>query len=781
MLQKEENQNANGHRCRMIVSRVAYYCGNADHETAFVDAIMDNVPELVTDEKCKDMVYQHQWIDPQNHVHKIDSSIVNVISMTTVGMTENEGGEVSCQGENWKFQSKIVYNIVVHMTYKIIVEKVRLKSKSDQLFDMTNRISLAGQIEDLHAAAGANGRYIWKLPKKTCPMSIIRDQVTGVISTDNDGHKVLMSTNGDLMRFIIKRPTVACSVDIFSTNYDGIYLYYDLEFPNKRPPFNKHAKPENTQLFTYAEARDDFLFHSALDTVEKQMNAMLRLECVKDTNDFLQIENRAQLPQDIFNIRNDSFALHTGEVTYYFRCRKTFVQARLTKDCYRSLPITVVDNEGIQSQFFLEPVSRRISTVGVQIPCNSKFVPKYENQLGNWIQATPHLTIAPAPPAPESPIQDYITLDRPDITGEGIYTQKQLNDYKNFMEFGRMKEAMGFKIMGQMHTFRESQKLTISDLFPDDPVTGWVNGMVSTVLTVIATYGHIMAVLVGTYWILSWLQQIFYFFYRLHFIRKVYGLGPKSIWTELTPSSALMKGWRHNTVVRPKRPPRPPRSKRHQSAGRQFPHEYLSLACINQRRARSPIAAYGETNTQDIVTPKTPTCPRQSPFFTEPTRTIHPNFTSTSLPPRRHQQNFYNTTPTGPATNIYPTMHTPNQLNILPDPHQIHTALPSSIANTDQVIVLRQPHHTNPRTRPTDFDYSNNQQQRGLQTIEESDSDLNSYIRHLQRQTRQRYRHSAHSNSFNNQENSFNQQNQLENIRPLPPPPHNHDYPPPPP
>ena len=242
------------------------------------------------------------------------------------------------------------------------------------------------------------------------------------------------------------------------------------------------------------------------------MNAMLRMECVKDSNDFLQIENRAEIPQDIFNIKNDTFALHAGEVTYYFRCRKTFVQARTSTLCYRSLPITVVDPQGIQSEHYLEPVTRRISTVGVVIPCNKKFLPKYQNQIGTWIQATPHLTVAPAPPTPDSPLTEYIQLERPDITGEGIYTQKQLSDYKNFMEFGRMKEAMGFKMIGQMNNFRESQDIRISDLFPTDPITGWVNGMVSTVLTIIATYGHIMAVFVGTYWIISWIQQIVYFF-----------------------------------------------------------------------------------------------------------------------------------------------------------------------------------------------------------------------------------------------------------------------------
>ena len=201
-----------------------------------------------------------------------------------------------------------------------------------------------------------------------------------------------------------------------------------------------------------------------------------------------------------------------------------------------------------------------------------------------------------------------------------------------------------------------------------------------------------------------------------------------------------MKGWRHNTVNRPKRPPRPPRTKRHQSQTKQFAHDYLSLACINQRRARSPIAAYGSTEQEEPIIPKPATCPPQNAFYYSANPTIHPEFSSASLPIRAHRpkQNIYNTTPTTQVQPIYPTMHTAQQhphRNISNLPH----TSPTTIANTDQVFILRQQEQAQqPRLRPNSLIYDTAHDQRRMNTIPETDAELNAQIRQFQRQTRER-------------------------------------------
>ena len=254
VLQKEVNQHAKGFRCRKILSKHVTYCGTYDHSTELYDAQIDNVPQHVSAPECKRMVYKHEFEDDVKVVHTVLPQKTNHISFHEKGTTQVDGGEVTCTGETYKYNGKIIYRAIVHTTYKIVIERVDIKSRSGSLFDMTNRISLEGTYQQADSDAGANGRYIWKPKTEVCPMAIVRDRVIGIISEDNDGHRVLMSTGGDLMRFILKRPTITCDADLYNTNYEDFYIFYDTENPTKRPPFIKKLNPSNTQLFTYAEA-----------------------------------------------------------------------------------------------------------------------------------------------------------------------------------------------------------------------------------------------------------------------------------------------------------------------------------------------------------------------------------------------------------------------------------------------------------------------------------------------------------------------------------------------
>ena len=221
---REANQNAKGFRCRKILSKHVTYCGTYDHSTELYDAQIDNVPQHVSAPECKRMVYKHEFEDDIKVVHTVLPQKTNHISFHEKGSSQIDGGEVTCTGETYKYNGKIIHRAIVHTTYKIVIERVDIKSRSGSLFDMTNRISLEGTYQQADSDAGANGRYIWKPKTEVCPMAIVRDRVAGIISEDNDGHRVLMSIGGDLMRFILKRPTITCGADLYNTNYDA-FLY----------------------------------------------------------------------------------------------------------------------------------------------------------------------------------------------------------------------------------------------------------------------------------------------------------------------------------------------------------------------------------------------------------------------------------------------------------------------------------------------------------------------------------------------------------------------------
>ena len=91
-----------------------------------------------------------------------------------------------------------------------------------------------------------------------------------------------------------------------------------------------------------------------------------------------------------------TFATTAGESIYTYQCRETLVIPRMTKQCYRELPVWVRTN-GNDTAAFLEPYSRLLKNTGIVTPCSSMIRPKFETTSGVWITSPPNLEITTAP------------------------------------------------------------------------------------------------------------------------------------------------------------------------------------------------------------------------------------------------------------------------------------------------------------------------------------------------------------------------------------------------
>lgn len=85
-----------------------------------------------------------------------------------------------------------------------------------------------------------------------------------------------------------------------------------------------------------------------------------------------------------------------GEVIYTYKCPSLLVQATRLSNCYAALPVTLIDppkHLPVNIQFFLEPISHRLTKQGIQVTCDKFFITKFQNLQGDWVAANPDLSL----------------------------------------------------------------------------------------------------------------------------------------------------------------------------------------------------------------------------------------------------------------------------------------------------------------------------------------------------------------------------------------------------
>ena len=171
--------------------------------------------------------------------------------------------------------------------------------------------------------------------------------------------------------------------------------------------------------------------------------------CIRDrvhdrfNYDRILAEQHGAVDGDTAALGGGYFLTVAGEAYYRYQCRRRIVTARPTKDCYAALPIDLEPNDALQfvhlkdievneTEFFLEPTSRVITTRGIKIPCSSTFAPLYAGINGPWIRAEEFLTTAEVPESLDHsdfsalPINDESELSF-DFEEGGIYTKEDLS------------------------------------------------------------------------------------------------------------------------------------------------------------------------------------------------------------------------------------------------------------------------------------------------------------------------------------------------------------------
>jgi len=549
ILQEEKHHKVPGKTCELTMMRAARYCGTYDHQTAFSQASLYDVAIPTTPEQCRKWHSSLEYRDSNDQAYPIKNNAVNYVMYEEVGRTFIKDGEVQCEGQDWKWGKEILNRMVVEI-------QVTLELRDESYLLSNNEVVAYTKDVRLTCSAPENGcqsptvTYFWTSPNLDCNLAVVRTS-SGVETTGNDGTKAFMSTDGSLVRLIKQEAVSRCGRVVYSTNYANIFLY-EL---NKVQQFERKVEPGEVSISLYVRNRDDYLYNHLADTIEKEFQGMLASDC----------HHKAQLARRDFwsqhhdpglttwLVGGDVFATSLGDVVWNYQCEGVKVRAKNLGQCFQALPVELVHPkvkpEGTpERQWYMEPLTHRLTHQGVEVPCSRLFRPKYRTSQGGWIVVTPEVISAPPPQLPQDLTGTReVFRNRPDWSRGGIYTEETMAAHEVYQDFSRTGYSLIVAMANQVDSdwrYQSGRGLSPEQLFPElkDP-TKWTHKMWSDTKRFLHAWGEAAAIIFSLFALGRIITNLVSWAYGLVMLRQTLGWTRNLVWT-FCPNIFLLRQYR---------------------------------------------------------------------------------------------------------------------------------------------------------------------------------------------------------------------------------------------
>lgn len=495
LLQSVKQRSFRARYCKMVQWQTAAYCGVYDHQTALSPFKQFGIAVLVSDAECQQWVNQLRFTDPKKKDHPLKYNATTQISFYVHGKEwHSSSGEVKCYGDTIIAQDgSSIYQVVMYRQVDIYIGDMDVHVAHDGEVSIGSySATLDCPLTKGFCAVPGLGTFVWNAAEDGAPRCFLAKTRTingNLVSTKED-RTVFVSNDGTMVRLEIRQPHVTCGRHIYTTNYDNLFLFSNKDyFGHRRRLHESLAKegdtaviadpsittaplewaplePTDVSIITYSNNKDDFLYGQLSALLVQEVQSVLQRSCEQEVrrrqNDFgltAAIQGAMQAG-DTTRLSGGRFGTITGEVWTTYYCRSALVTARPVDHCYSSLPVilTVADKAMWQqthdwsddrlnrTQFFLEPFSRRITTLAAEIPCSRQFPLVYSNVHGDWISFTPEYTVVPPP---EETLNVYRAVNVTAIDFQfhseigGIYSLDTIKETEEFLAASQRRNTLG--------------------------------------------------------------------------------------------------------------------------------------------------------------------------------------------------------------------------------------------------------------------------------------------------------------------------------------------------
>ena len=413
VLQEEKIERLSGYSCSVKFSTFVYRCGTWSHlKTALVPQI-DHY-ETVPISWCHDLAKRRKFkTEHSGASYPLNWDTWNIIPQVEKGSLFEDSDRVVCTGETYHSNNQIHTNVVVLKEYKVLIRREDFVSDGLTMEVKSASLSLPCGLKQNGCETG-QATYIWDRKPNDCPLHIIREmkaQTTMNSYVVDESSKVLLNITGHTR-------LIGCDFELLKTNYPSLYLVEQsekLSLPDLSPG----------ELDIEMEGR---IARDYIEYNEEMREARMR----HSVEAAICESHKHQSTDRPVHLKANKFSMSRGDIIITFECVNQTAPLADLDECYELIPIQW---NGIK---FVDPASRVLTDHATPIACNVHFpLTIRTNEL--WVELIPHVkTIEP----PSNPGQLKADIDHNDLSGQNLYTNKEVDAWKRFLEFPSYHQAV---------------------------------------------------------------------------------------------------------------------------------------------------------------------------------------------------------------------------------------------------------------------------------------------------------------------------------------------------
>ena len=487
LMQSVPHYRINVTSCTLKRHVMPMYCGVYDHQTVNTQDMEWNKPIKLNAADCRAYIQTRRYSVilqvSDSNVKTTEWDILlnqnNRFKYNSHGITTLREKEVSCVGANYYSPSK---EATLSRTVRWVQDELLLFE--DEILvqpDGTMQTHKKQRTLPAHCfpgngfCKGEDETWVWNVPtsEDQCRLFAVRAQIEGeeYIAQTGTGLKTVFVDNQKLIRLHKGQSVHQCNKMVYKTNYQNLYL-----FDNRHDDWGqKRPIPEaDLSMNTYMNMKQEYVKETIEEEVDRLVRDLMERWCkeeqLNDARQYGELAARvhARGEGETVHLEGSRFATAAGEAWYTYLCKPLSVIAIDTDKCYDAMPVklyaadrTVMDAmemqrrkavgaEGTdyvppqQMQYYMEPITRRLTTVAKEVPCTQYLPAVYENKKGNWMQTTPILMNAQTPEILGKDEVERIHFNRTQhgiFEEGGIYSLEALQKFEQYQMMPRVTAA----------------------------------------------------------------------------------------------------------------------------------------------------------------------------------------------------------------------------------------------------------------------------------------------------------------------------------------------------
>ena len=303
-----------------------YQIFTCDYHWSAIPATEPIVNELVevSTEECREMFETRKYTTPNGKKVDVSANSTTHIITNVLGYLD---GSYYCYGEPYtnpdtgKYYDYTVilarYHVALYesrATYTEATGAIRF-DRLDAQFEC--------EVADESCVTEEAGTFVWDYGKKECNFDALKT-FKGYIHTTDNNMQVVVSTDGSINFFGIKKKKLVCGQEMWQTNYERIFLNPILE--GVKPWIQRPVMVKNVDLFVNLEVKLEYTWNKqASKSVEMYQYALQKICQLERKIILTKIKLMQALPENselTVIDRPGTYGRIMGETLYEFTCQR---------------------------------------------------------------------------------------------------------------------------------------------------------------------------------------------------------------------------------------------------------------------------------------------------------------------------------------------------------------------------------------------------------------------------------------------------------------------------